>query len=49
MLIVPAVSVEIEVVARVEVPRIVSFPLAVRFPLASAKKLRFSVHVVPFQ
>jgi hypothetical protein len=42
-------SVEMVVVARVEVPRIVSFPLAIRFPLASAKKLRFSVQVVPFQ
>ena len=38
-----------EDVASVEVPTTVTFPLVTRFPNASTRKLRFSVHAVPFQ
>jgi hypothetical protein len=37
------------VVASVEVPTTVNVPFVKRFPLGSAKKLRFSVHALPFQ
>ena len=44
-----AVSEEIVVVASVEVPITFKRPDVVALPRASTKKLRFSVHAIPFQ
>ena len=43
------VRVEAVVVASVVVPTTVSLPFVLKFPCASARKLRFSAHVEPFQ